>query len=245
VSNQVKKNISPFFWLHIKKSAGGSIRRLLTPEYIDVDRDQKPMNFIQAHPSQYNAILNKFRIPLGEYRFRRALFAKRYLYPNNWDDLLSFAFVREPMARCISAFFYLRNQVGWERSFLQEANATDRPIEQQFTLFLNVIESAQNSTSIYMPINLHFTTHTAAMWDDVTDENGTQLIRHIFRLDDLHKGLSFALNACGIDRDLAQLEHVNQRAHDLDYTPTAAQVAKIHSLYARDFDLYEMADGNA
>ena len=103
------------------------------------------MNFIQAQPEQYNAILNNFRIPLGEYQFRRSLFAKTYLYPQVWDSIVRFAFVREPISRCISAFFYLRNQVGRERSFIQEMDADALTIAQQFDLFLELIAQSQNS----------------------------------------------------------------------------------------------------
>lgn len=103
------------------------------------------MNFIQAQPEQYNAILNNFRIPLGEYQFRRSLFAKTYLYPQVWDSIVRFAFVREPISRCISAFLYLRNQVGRERSFIQEMDADALTIAQQFDLFLELIAQSQNS----------------------------------------------------------------------------------------------------
>lgn len=145
MSNSTTLPATPFFWLHVKKSAGTSIRRVLAPEYIDVERSRRPMNFIQAQPEQYNAILNNFRIPLGEYQFRRSLFAKTYLYPQVWDSIVRFAFVREPISRCISAFLYLRNQVGRERSFIQEMDADALTIAQQFDLFLELIAQSQNS----------------------------------------------------------------------------------------------------
>ncbi len=95
------------FWLHIKKSAGITTRSLLQPYYIEVDRTKKPKTFIQATPEEYNDILNNFRVVLGEYQFKRCLFAKRYLYPETWGDMFSFAFSREPTDRCVSMFYYL------------------------------------------------------------------------------------------------------------------------------------------
>lgn len=86
-----------FFWLHVRKSAGFTTRALLQPYYVEVDRAKKPKTFIQATPDEYNDILNNYRIVLGDYQFRRCLFAKKYLYPDQWDDIFSFAFSREPV----------------------------------------------------------------------------------------------------------------------------------------------------
>ena len=94
----------PFFWLHIKKAGGTSIRSMLQPHYREVDRTQRPPCFIQSSPVEYNDILNNYRVVLGDYQFRRALFAKTYLYPDHWDRILSFAFVREPTSRAVSMF---------------------------------------------------------------------------------------------------------------------------------------------
>ena len=95
------------FWLHVKKSAGTTTRSLLQPYYVEVDRDKKPKTFIQSTPEEYNDILNNYRVVLGEYQFKRCLFAKKYLYPEKWDDMFSFAFSREPTDRCVSMFYYL------------------------------------------------------------------------------------------------------------------------------------------
>lgn len=65
------------FWLHIKKSGGSAIRNALQPYYTLVDRIEKPANFIQSQPSQYNDILNNYRVVLGEYTHKRTLFAKK------------------------------------------------------------------------------------------------------------------------------------------------------------------------
>jgi hypothetical protein len=243
-NNTNSTEITPF-WLHIKKSAGSSIRRIFFPNEVNNNRGAKPVNFIQSSPDQYNAIINNFRMPLGEYQFRRALFAKTYLYPDDWDSKISFAFVREPVSRCVSAFLYLRKQVGIERSFIQERDAQNLPIDQQFDLFLRLIASAQNSASIYQPINLHFTTHTAQMWDDVTDDDGNVLLSHLFRLEDLQIGIETIYRRCHIDREITDIPHANKRSDQVDYTPTPAQIALIKRLYANDFDLYETTQSYA
>ena len=94
------------FWLYIKKSGGQSTRKALKPHYIEVDRS-KPQSFIQAKEYEYNDILNNYRTPLGDYQFKRSLFAKNFLFKEEWDSIFSFAFSREPIDRCLSMFYYL------------------------------------------------------------------------------------------------------------------------------------------
>lgn len=243
--NNNSNDLPPFFWLHIKKSAGGSLRRLLAPHYIDVDRLAKPMNFIQAHPSQYNAILNNFRIPLGEYQFRRSDFAKTFLFPNTWADLNSFAFVRNPIDRAISAFHYLREQRGGERSFLQDMpNNVEfdetKGLDYQFDMFINLVARSQKSQSIYGPVNLHFSTHTTPMWPDVTDENGNILLRHIFRLEYMLEGVNTIFEQSGIPKYTNQdIRRVNVGSYSDDFTINELQKRKLTNIYGNDFDLYE------
>lgn len=238
-------DLCPFFWLHIKKSAGGSLRRLLAPHYIDIDRIAKPMNFIQAHPSQYNAILNNFRIPLGEFQFRRCYFAKRFLFPNTWADLNSFAFVRNPIDRAISAFHYLREQRGRERSFLQDMpNNIDfdptKGLDYQFDVFINLVAKSQKAESIYGPVNLHFSTHTTPMWPDVTDENGNVLLRHIFRLENMLDGVNMIFEQTDLPKRTDQdVQHVNVGNYSDDFSPSELQKRKLSNIYGNDFDLYE------
>lgn len=137
----------PLFWLHVKKSAGGTVRRLLGPHYLQAERLRKPVNFIQSDPAAWNDILNNFRIPLGEYQFRRCLFARRYLYPDSWEARLRFAFARHPVERAVSAFFYLRVPRGGQNSFVHHARKLRRPVPEKdgglFDLFLDLVEEAR------------------------------------------------------------------------------------------------------
>ncbi len=239
--------IAPFFWLHIKKSAGGSTRRLLAPHYVQAERVHKPVTFIQSPRAQHNDILNNFRIPLGPYQFRRALFAKTYLYAADWHAIPRFAISRHPMARCLSAFFYLQGQPGGERSFVQHLqNGGQMPsrgdMHALFDAFLDLVEAAQNSPSIYHPVNLHFTTHTAAMWPDVTDNDGTLLLSHVFRLESLHAGLREIFELCNLAPPAtADVPRANANTNKPDFAPSPQQRARVKQLYAKDFDLYEDA----
>lgn len=237
------------FWLHIKKSAGITTRSLLQPYYVEVDRTNKPKNFIQAAPEEYNDILNNFRVVLGDYQFKRCLFAKKYLYPNQWDNMFSFAFSRNPTDRCISMFYYLfwkdsghfRNTI---RSLKRLINGKKLMINTSyaFDVFLDYVYAARLSDSIYSPIGQYFTTHTAPMWDDITDHTGKVLLTQIYRLENLIEGINLAFEACGISKRLDGNDRkLNKNMGRKDYTPNKHQMQRIEKIYGKDFEIYETA----
>ena len=239
-----------FFWLHIKKSAGISTRRFLKPHYKEVDRGKKPKTFIQADISEYNDILNNYRVPLGEYQFRRALFAKTFLFPDQWDSLYSFAFAREPVDRCVSMFFYLyrkrhQNLSGSLRRTYYNMVQHKRPftsVSFDFDHFLDLVEEAHTaSPSIYQPKGLHFTTHTAPMFGDVTDEEGKLILTRVFRLENLSKGLQEVYKECGLLWKEPENIRSNRNVHRKEFKPSRSQIARIEELYSQDFELYERA----
>jgi hypothetical protein len=237
------------FWLHIKKSAGISTRRLLHPYYIEVDRVNKPKCFIQAKPAEYNDILNNYRVVLGEYQFKRCLFAKKYLYRDRWDSLFSFAFSREPTDRCVSMFFYLFwRDAGVLRSAMRSIKRSVQSgrilysTASAFDAFLDCVEAARVSDSVYRPLGNHFTTHTAAMWDDITDHEGNVLLTAVFRLENLIGGINTAFERIGVDRRLTDSGNIlNSNPGRKPYTPSKRQRQRIERIYARDYDVYEGA----
>ncbi|NRB70951.1 MAG: sulfotransferase family 2 domain-containing protein [Xanthomonadales bacterium] len=239
-----------FFWLHIKKSAGISTRALLQPYYVEVDRIKKPKTFMQAKPSEYNDILNNYRVVLGEYQFRRCLFAKKFLYPDTWDDLFSFAFSRDPIDRCVSMYYYLfwknRGFFGNAARSIKKSFKSKRVINYNtpyaFDVFLDYVQKARSSDSIYRPLGNHFTTHTAPMWGDITDEDGRVLLDEVYRLDRLIEGLNRAFERCGISKRLAsESVELNKNPRRDGFTPNKNQIRKIQQIYSEDFDIYENA----
>lgn len=236
------------FWLHIKKSAGITTRALLQPYYLEVDRVKKPKNFIQATPEEYNDILNNYRVVLGDYQFKRCLFAKKYLYPNNWNNIYSFAFSREPVDRCISMFYYLfwKEDKSIKKLLrLLKAAINDRKLyttSYAFDIFLDYTHKARLSDSIYYPLGSHFTTHTAPMWDDISDLEGNILLTEVFRLEALTEGINKAFSTCGIDKKLdLSSKSLNKNKWREHYTPTREQIRKIKQIYSKDFEVYENA----
>lgn len=237
------------FWLHIKKSAGITTRNLLQPYYIEVDRSRNPKNFIQATPEEYNDILNNYRVVLGEYQFKRCLFAKKYLYPDSWDNLFSFAFSREPIDRCISMFFYLYRKENTYLNYLKGIFRGNPSIRKfygntayAFDVFLELVQESQESNSVYSPRGIHFSTHTAPMWNDITDDEGNILLSSVFRLENLHYGINRAFKECGIEKRQSESSTIlNRNKKRKSYTPTKYQRNKIKAIYRHDFELYENA----
>lgn len=225
------------FWLHIKKSAGQSTRKALKPHYVEVDRS-KPQSFIQSKESEYNDILNNYRTPLGDYQFKRSLFAKNFLFKEEWDSIFSFAFSREPIDRCLSMFYYtfwtglkgrVINSFKTKKILLNHSYA--------FDCFLELIMKHQNIYSY--PQNMHFTTHTNPMWNDITDNNDNILLSKVFRLENFREGIDYALemiNKKSPNRDLPKVNSNNSRG---SFYPSISQIKKIQKIYKKDFDLYE------
>lgn len=232
------------FWLHIKKSAGLSTRRMLGDLYHQTDRNMMPTGFLQAPKAEHNDILNNFRVLLGTYQFRRCLFAQTYLYPEDFDRYFRFAFCRDPQARCVSQFRYLWARSDPARFGAQTSLMTDRLVfdgnpEKDFDRFLAAIAECRASPSNIKPYGLHFQTHVAAMSDDICDEAGKPLLDMIFRLEDLLPALNMVRVAFGrapIPAD--QAAHVN-RSRDTGFTPTPAQRNRIRDLFAADYEIYE------
>lgn len=244
-----EKDYESFFWLHIRKAGGTSARDLLKPDYKEVDRKEKPKTFIQATPDEYNDIVNNFRVVLGEYQFKRALFAKKILYPDNWDSIFSFAFSREPIDRCMSMFYYLYYPKSNGTKILRKVKTLMREKKfyndsYAFDFFLNAVEEAHyKSNCIYDPLGLHFTTHTAPVFTDITDEKGEMLIKRIYRTENLEKGINEVYEMCGIDKKviIEESSYLNKNKKRGLYTPSSEQRNKIIKLFEKDFDIYENA----
>lgn len=245
--SDMQKLPPPFFWLHIKKSAGTTVKKLLQPHYVSTDHLYHPKNFLMADPAEYNDILNNHRVVLGDYQFKRAQFAKQYLYPTTWDSTFSFAFSREPVERCVSMFHYLfwiKNS--WKRNVTRSLRKYRRYIfttSRGFDIFLDYVEEAIESKSIFEPVDSHFTTHVNPMWKDVLDENGQLLLKKIYRTDNVVGAVNDVFAHCGIPerREPKSGTALNRNVVTSKYTPKPAQLLRIRSIYEKDFDIYEAA----
>lgn len=233
-------------------------RRLLQPYYTEVDRVHQPKNFIMASKEEFNDILNNFRVPLGRYQFKRCLFAREYLYPGDWSSIYSFGFSRNPLERCVSMFHYLFYRGAGASVTLARISSRNtakklarRPISAlrielsqsyAFDVFLDFLDLAILTQSVNEPLGVHFSTHTAAVWHDITDDNGQVIITQMFRLENLNRAINHVFEQCGIKDNIQEREVVvNSGTKRSRYKPNKMQIARIETIYANDFEIYERA----
>lgn len=189
-------SVRPFFWLHIKKSAGQSIRTALGDAYQRTDRSN-PTPFIALPRAEWNDNLNNFRIPLGEYDYRRMLFAKRFLFDDeeSFRNTFKFAVVRNPYDRALSCWRYLysRHTRLWRRTLTYFS----------FEYFLRSLPEIWAEKR-----NRHIATHTAPIWPDIIDQDGiTVLLDDIAYLERLPEDFARIASAIGLNK--TSLPHKN------------------------------------
>lgn len=194
-----------FFWLHIKKCGGQSFRNTFTPPYVQTNRSavsSKP--FIAVPKEEWNDVLNNYRIPLGEYDYRRMTFAKRFLYTKDeFEGMYKFVIVRNPYDRAVSCWKYLFQ--------------TDTPrhlkrlrMKYSFASFLSELPSVWETKQ-----DRHMATHTAPIWSDITDDDNTLLVDDIFKLEDIDGAVSTISQKLGISG--RGYSHINKNLRGADY----------------------------
>ena len=234
----------PFF-LHIKKSAGSSVIKMLGKHY-PRPNDNLPKSFIQIDPKYYNFNLNNQHVLIGEYTFKRAQFAKQFLY-EDFNSLYSFAFSRNPIDRILSMFYYLYYVNNFKayirrnyRSFRYNSKISLN-IKTDFDIFLDYVHDIHIDNKIkypsFNPFNIHFATHTAPMFQDIA-ENDNIILTKIFRLENLNNALKEVFESCKIKQNV-KIKKININPSNSIYKPSANQIKKIQNIYSKDFDLFE------
>jgi hypothetical protein len=214
----------PFIWLHLKKCAGQSMRAALGDCYRQTDRlDPRP--FVALPPEEWNDCLNNYRVPLGDFDYRRMLFAREHLYgPEAFDAALKFAVVRNPYDRLVSCWKYVRPE-SWR--------VMPRYLRSRLSLtsFLEMLPEIWESKA-----DRHLATHTAPIWPDVSDRDGTLLLDEICRLETIAE--DFARVALRIGAAGAAFPHENRNRDDTGYRRhyTRKSRALLERLYAADLE---------
>jgi len=219
--------VRKFFWLHIKKVAGTSIRKALDDVYVQTFQ---PTAFIALPKEQWNDNLNNFRIPLGEYDFRRMLFAKRFLYSQDeFDEMFKFVFVRNPYARAVSAWKYLiSSNTRWK--YLNKII----PQKKCFELFLKQLPYHWREKR-----NRHIFTHTAPMYSDIIDKEGKLLVNHIGKLENIQKDFDDIYTQIGINtRTIPKLNPINDKIQHYSKYYTRKSKEFIYTLYKDDIEFF-------
>ena len=196
-------NFKPFFWLHIKKCGGESFRKTFTPPYVQTDRVLNPKPFIAVPKQEWNDVLNTFKIPLGEYDYRRMLFARKFLYDRReFNRMFKFVIVRNPYDRAVSAWKYLLRG--------EQFNPKYKLMKDSFEYFLSELPYHWDNK-----YDRHIATHTAPIWNDITDEHGNLLVDRILKLENINNEIKI-LNDI-LDTSISDFEHTNQNRESNNY----------------------------
>ena len=238
--------IPPFLFIHIRKAAGTSAKNLLMPHYVRLNITKKnPPNFLQIDTTMWNALLNTPKCNLGPYIFKRSLFAKEYLYKESWNNIYSFSFSRDPIDRVISMYYYLFVKLNNQpltvlREFIKNKKFLFSTTSK-FDLFLDWVELIHVEKKPHN-INNIFTTHTAPMAGDVSDEDNNLLLSKIFRVESFNKAIYEVYETNNLSTDLL---HFNERKNVKNYRgsfyPNESQLRRIQKIYHLDFEIYENA----
>jgi hypothetical protein len=213
-----------FFWLHIKKAGGESFRKSFTPPYVQTERRHNFKPFIALPREQWNDALNNYRIPLGDYDYKRMLFAKRFLYTETeFAGMFKFAIVRNPYDRAVSCWRYLTRQP------MTLCDVRKQMMRMSFERFLRELPRLWETKW-----DRHFATHTAPMWGDLSDEAGQSLVDRLIKLEDINEEIPFLNRRLNVQ--IAGYAHVNRSRKEADYRRhhTTGTRKLVDALYADD-----------
>jgi hypothetical protein len=216
-----------FLWLHIKKAAGQSVRKALSDVYVETNRS-RPTPFIALPRAEWNDNLNNFRIHLGEYDFRRTLFAKRFLFPERFDEMFKFCIVRNPYKRALSSFLY---EFRGDRSRMMAIRLFPR---RSFRRYLQNLPTVWEKTK-----PRHRALHAAPVISDITDESGTILMDFVARLEQIDIDLQTICEGIGVPRRELPRTHSTGPPAKLDRFYDRENRRLVDQLYGEDIDRLE------
>ena len=236
--------MTPIFYLHVKKSAGTSVKKMLEPLYVpEKTTTHRPRDLSQLDKCEYNAWINNYRVNLGSLQFKRCLFAKTILWPGTYEQRFSFTFLRNPYSRAISMFRYLNNNAArilllklLKSKMKGSVNFNYRISWNAFDRFLTLIEFNRAHYENNQFLDRHFALHTCGVFDDISDNGGKILLKKIWRIEDVH----VAVNQIRTMNNLAEAPHIfENKTHANNFSLSQSQKRKIEKLFEADFEIYE------
>ena len=233
----------PFFWLHITKAGGSSVKEALKEIYTSAPRPY-PQPFVAIPTEQWNDNLNNYRLPLREYDLKRALFAKRYLYsPSDWEAMFKFVLVRNPYDRAVSSWLYNRKYSSASNRFkmLLKSPTSLFNHKADFQLFLEkAIILNEESMSRGITSGRHFVTHTAPVFPDITCENNRRmLVDYVAKLENIEKDFNTICARIGVPK--TQLPTINSARRSTHYSSFYNKKTRklVEKFYGNDIDAFK------
>lgn len=195
----MKNDLNNFFFLHIKKCGGTSLRSTLK-NYHQLNRKSTHGQFLLYQKKEYNDAINNYRINLGSYDNKRMLFLKNYLYTEKeFNSMYKFTIVRNPLDRIVSAYYYLFDQ---KQIYLKNKRLFRMKFD--FNFFINSLDYIL----IEKP-DRHLYTHIAPFYNDITDESGNILVDDVFKIENIDSDFEVVKNKLGLNSDLV-FDHSNK-----------------------------------
>ena len=216
----------PFFWLHIRKAGGTTINSLLGEHYVRTKR-AKSLPFIALPKEEWNDNLNNHRVYLGEYEYKRTLFAKKFLYTSDeFEEMFKFAVVRNPYSRALSCWKYLTKRwvIGKPGHMIARLS---------FEHFLSMLPEFWENQK-----DRHVSTHTAPVWSDVTDESGKLLLDKVYKLEEINEAM---IDICK-ELNIQSIENIPKlnpsKNSEKDYRFSRSSIRLIEQYYKDDIEKF-------
>ncbi|ORT50697.1 hypothetical protein ST37_08230 [Vibrio sp. qd031] len=215
--------MNKYLWLHIRKAGGTSLKEILGPSYA-VSEWKYGTPFVALDKSQWNNNLNNHLVSLGEYEYKRMLFAQKFLYTEQeFAEMYKFAIVRNPYFRAVSCWKYLTKHWTLTKPRLMMA-------KRSFPYFLDMLPEFWETR-----FDRHVSTHTAPMWQDITDEHGTVLLDDVFKLENIHNDIVTICDKLGVEQHALKKKN-SSNINNYDEYLTPKNIARIEGLYHEDIE---------
>ena len=224
-----------FFWLHIKKAGGQSIRAGLSPHYVETDR--KTVRALKrVSPHERNDWINSYRQDFGRYDAHRMQFARDVAYQaEEFEAMFKFSFVRNPWDRAVSIWLHMGER---KRSH----SVTLGSSRKRFKDFLRTIPSLLETSRKFS----REAWHAAPALPDLTDVDGqTLLVDFVGRLEHFQRDFDHVCRTIGFEPSV--LPHKNRRRLNAagpiqspsHYFYDAESRRLVQEIYAGDIEFFE------
>lgn len=149
--------------------------------------------------------------------------------PKRWGDAYTFAFVRNPWDRFVSAFHYLKR-----KPMTDDDRLWADQVLAEYPDFDSFVSSMMSSRRFLGTVMMW--RHFAPQWWYVADEQGKLAIDHVGRFEDFARELVTVGETLGIDANLVHENKVARAHYSEFYTPDSIDF--VGRLYKRDIDWF-------